>query len=257
MSEFLSINKKDLGDLLGKGVDGEVYNYNSNRVLKLFTKEKDLHSIQAEYNVALTVFKSGIPTAEPISLVKCDDRFGISFQKIEGLTLDFYIFKYPWKIFTIARKVAKLHVKINCLSMTSGPSMIESLKIKIARTEKVSNEIKEKYITQLDRIGEGKQLCHADLHAKNVIISNGELVVIDWGKARIGYPILDITHAYVLQTNGEIDADAPKISRFLIIFLRRFYLKAYLKQYAKEVGNISFTELKTAVEQFAPPVAVS
>lgn len=247
----------DLGSHLGKGACGDVYNYEQDKVIKLFKNEQCLDSIQLEYRIGLAAYKNGIPTPEPLAFAKCGENWGIIFQKIDGPTLDAYIYKFPWNVFSISRKFAKLHVQINRLNMTDGKSMNDVLKQNISRAKQLPEEIRVRFIKQLDDIGEGNQLCHADLHGRNIIVKNNRLFVLDWGNATIGYPIFDITHTYTSYAVSALDQSVPKLTRILITILRKYYLRAYLKQYAKEINTISFKALLGTVKQFMPMLAVS
>ena len=49
-----------------------------------------------------------------------------------------------------------------------------------------------------DAIPEGNRFIHNDYHTKNIMESNGELMLIDLGDAGMGNPVIDLIHCYMV-----------------------------------------------------------
>lgn len=67
--------------------------------------------------------------------------------------------------------------------------------------EFLTAEEKEKIRSFIERIPECRSFLHGDFHAKNIMLQNGELVLIDIGDAAYGHPVFDIATqilAYVI-----------------------------------------------------------
>ena len=66
-------------------------------------------------------------------------------------------------------------------------------------------KIKRKYITKLDSIVFDSRLCHGDFHPFNLILSNGNVKIIDWVDASSGDVRADVFRTYLLRTQASVE----------------------------------------------------
>lgn len=89
--------KKVLGKLIGQGRTSEVFDYGDNKIIKLFRKDFPKNAIEMEYMISLKLNESGMPSAKVFDFVECQGRFGIVYERIDGISMMRKISTKPWK----------------------------------------------------------------------------------------------------------------------------------------------------------------
>src|SRR3954463_16764254 len=83
--------------------------YVEGRVLKLFHGWVPLYRAQREYNVTRAVHAAGLPAPAAYEFVTINDRSGIVFERIEGLSMLRHVQARPWTLFSAVKRLAELH----------------------------------------------------------------------------------------------------------------------------------------------------
>jgi len=81
--------------ILSHGRRSEIYDYSKDTILKLYDKDFPKEKIQNEYFKTKTIYKcKNVQIPEPLELVTLNDRVGIVFQKIDGVSMmDLFLIK--------------------------------------------------------------------------------------------------------------------------------------------------------------------
>ena len=101
-----------IGRLIGKGRTAEVYEWEKNRVVKLYREEIDNNVIENEYRMSREIFKMNIPTPEVFNLIEHDNRLGIIYERVYGYTMTESLLKKPWTLAKGAKRLAEIHNSI-------------------------------------------------------------------------------------------------------------------------------------------------
>jgi thiamine kinase-like enzyme len=77
------------------------------------------------------------------------------------------------------------------------PDALEHERSQVQHIQRYFSQEKIDLLLQLlDTVPASNRLLHLDLQAKNAMIQNEELMLIDMGEVGYGHPILDLAHAY-------------------------------------------------------------
>lgn len=194
--EFIDTEKLEI---LGAGMYGSVYRINREQILKVFNGENSrdrLAKVSADTSTALL---HGVPTIIPFGSVKTDKGLGLVFELLDSDTFANRIHKHPDKISKYAHDMAELIRDLAKADFDEGnPSEYKDmLRSELKDSQLVLSreqvEFLEKY---LDAVPESSGGVHGDFHAKNIMILDDELLLIDMDDFGRGHPIWDIASAY-------------------------------------------------------------
>lgn len=181
--------------VLGAGGHGKVLRLNDDTIVKLFYAGDSLEDIRREQDYAKKAFVLGIPTAIPFDIVRCDDMYGLVFELMNADIVSNYLNEHPDQIENVAFKYAQtlkhlhtIHVAQNALSSTK--------ELYRTRIEGLRAYMRDEEVDTLHRINDaipdGDTVVHGDFHPKNVMIQDGELVLIDMADLTTGHPLYDL-----------------------------------------------------------------
>ena len=191
---YRSINLEEC-KLLGAGGHGKVYRINGDTIVKMYYAGDSIEEIKREQDYSKKAFVMGIPTAIPFDIVKCDDMFGLVFELVDADIVTNYLNEHPDQIEVVAKKYAQTlkqlhdtHVAKDALSSTRElyRNRIEGLR------EFMTDEEVDTLLRINDAIPESDTVVHGDYHPKNVMIQNGELILIDMADLTTGHPLYDL-----------------------------------------------------------------
>ena len=180
---------------IGQGGNGTVYRLDEDKIVKVYKPWMKLREIEEERIFAKTAFVNGIPSVIAYDTVKVGDCLGIVFELINSDTLGHAMTEHPEKLeeytdaFTeLAKKLHSTHVPKGSFASIKdvGHNTAENLK-DICTPEEVAAMHRI-----IDSIPESDTVVHNDLHPGNIMIQNGELLLIDMQAVTTGPPICDL-----------------------------------------------------------------
>jgi uncharacterized protein (TIGR02172 family) len=226
------------GEMIGSGNTAEVYVWGENKVLKLFRKDFISHGIEKEYKNSKLVEELGLPVPKVGGIIEEDDRTGIIYEKITGVSMLNEMMKMPWTIRKNAKRLAEIHYRIHQYKLEEEHNykLKDSLLWNILDTNLLSEEKKEEIILQLGKLPEGNSLLHGDFHPGNIILQSDKEVVLDWMTAASGCPAADVARTLMLLRDAALPTNISGFYSFMIKLFRKHLSLAYLKHYIKLSG---------------------
>jgi uncharacterized protein (TIGR02172 family) len=223
--------------VLGNGRTAEVLAYDDTSVIKLFRPFMDDAYVKQEYAVAMYAFQNNVPTPEPISVVRQQDRTGIVYRKINGKSLLKILSDEPMHMKSIACRMAALHHRIHTVSFDNTTiSQKKNIEHAIRCATGIGDSEKEKIIGYLHSLPEGNSLCHGDFHPDNIM--EGESTwIIDWMTGSSGNPLCDVARTKMVLETSEIPDTVSPGMKLLLKFGQRKLAQTYVKEYCK-IGNV-------------------
>src|SRR3954464_8532949 len=91
-------------ELVGKGFCSGVYAWGEGRVLKLFHGWVARDRADREFAATRAVHAAGLPAPSAYELVAVEGRYGIVFERIDGVSLLGYTQARPWALFGAIRQ---------------------------------------------------------------------------------------------------------------------------------------------------------
>lgn len=214
-SDIISIKKAlrtistDGCELIGKGGHGAVYRLDTDTIIKVYDKTEPLDEIEREIEYARNAFVSGIPTAIAYDVVKCGESYGTVFELINSNTLSHVLNTQPEKYNEYSKKYIELvHILHTTEADTNRLSNIKDLYNKWAddMLEYFSEDEVDLLHEVINSVEDRKTFVHGDIHPKNIMVQNGELLFIDMADLTYGHPVFDyggtgVTHMLSSEEN--------------------------------------------------------
>lgn len=185
-------------EVIGEGFYGIVYRIDPETIVKVYRKGSSIDSVKREIELARKAFVMGIPTAIPYDIVKVGDLYGSVFELLNSQSIPKLIVEGA-DIDKLARDSVEILKKIHStiLSQNELPSQKEK---KIVWIKDCANYLPEETTKQLinwiESIPETNTMVHGDFHIKNMMLQNGELLLIDMDTLSIGHPIFELGAIY-------------------------------------------------------------
>lgn len=208
-------------EIIGKGGHGTVYRLDGDTIVKLYGDKEPFDEIEREISYSKKAFVYGIPTAISFDIVKCGGCYGVVFELINADTLSNRICAEPEKLDEYSVKYSALVKKLH--ETQADTNIFGNIK---DLYNKWVDDLMGTYTPDelatlhevINSIPDSNKFVHGDIHPKNIMVQDGELLFIDMADLTYGHLIFDyagmaLTHimakAYVKQLFG-VDADAAE-----------------------------------------------
>ena len=197
-------------EVVGHGANGTIYRIDQDNVVKVYDNADALQNILKERELAKLAFILGIPTAISYDIVKVGDSYGSVFELLKAQTMNDLLAAEPERADELVRTFANVMKTIHAVELAPGtlPSAKENW---LGWLDMI---LQQGYISEMQHARIRKLLCdlpescgvvHGDFHMKNVMISDGEPLLIDMDTLTQGSPIFDLQGVYVTYRSFEED----------------------------------------------------
>ena len=239
-------------EIIGQGANGKVYRIDPETIIKVYNNPDSLPDIKRERELARKAFVLGIPTAIPYDVVKVGEGYGSVFELLNAKSFAKLIEEDPDNIDKYIGLYIDLLKKIHGTEVVDDevPSMKE-VAVGWAKdlVEYLPNGYGEKLVQIIENIPDSKHMMHGDYHIKNVMMQNGETLLIDMDTICTGEPVFELAsmfNAYV----GFGSIDASNVENFLgLSYDRTNYIwEKSLELYCEGKSEEEMQELKAKAE---------
>lgn len=223
------------GQLLAKGNTAEIFEYDDNKILKLYLEGISKSVCEQEFFITQNIHRLLGNCPKAYEVVHMEGRNGAIYERIEGQSMlkemlsNLGSFKKNCKL--LAHYHSALHQPIDF----ELPTIKDKLKRDIRHVKELTEFEKEKLYQYIDRLSDGSTLCHFDFHPDNIILCDGKAVIIDWMTACVGDCLSDVARTCILLKYSEVPIKSF-ILRRLIRFMQKRLMHNYLKEYIKITG---------------------
>ena len=186
--------------VIGKGFCGTVYRLDEDTIVKKYESAEALSVIEEEKRLAKIAFVAGVPTAISFDIVKIDDCYGSVFELIKSKTFIDLIIDNPDGADATIKRYVDFLKEVHSIKMDQG--VLPKAKDRfLARLDVISKyitpEVKDKLYMLISSIPDDYHFIHGDYQMKNVMLSNGEPILIDMDSICTGQPIFDLQGLFV------------------------------------------------------------
>ncbi len=180
---------------IGQGSNGKVYRIDADTIVKVYFNADALPDIHRERELARKAFVLGIPTAIPYDVVKVGDTYGSVFELLNAKSYIKLINENPADIDKYIVMFVDLMKKIHSTEVKPGDlpdvkltvlDWVEYLK------EYIPQDKYEKLKNMVQSVPDTHTMVHGDYHMKNVMIQDGETLLIDMDTLSEGHPIFEL-----------------------------------------------------------------
>ena len=186
-------------EVIGRGANGEVYRIDPDTVVKVYYNPDALPDIHRERELARTAFVLGIPTAIPYDVVRVGDGYGSVFELLNAKSFAKLIAADPAGLDGYVRQFVDLMQLIH--STTVKPGVMPQMKAVALDwadflREYLPGEAWKKLHDLIDAVPDPLTMLHGDYHTKNVMLQNGEVILIDMDTLCTGHPVFELASVY-------------------------------------------------------------
>ena len=186
-------------EVIGKGANGVVYRIDPDTIVKVYSHANALSEIKQERELARKAFVKGIPTAISYDVVRVGDYFGSVFELLNAESFAKILIQEPDRFDEVVKMSADLLLKIH--STTLQPGELPDMKQKALSWAEFSEpylapELYKKLHALFEAVPEDCHMLHGDYHVKNVMLQNGEVLLIDMDTLCMGHPIFEFGSIY-------------------------------------------------------------
>lgn len=175
-------------------------------VVKIYHSAVSEEMIQREMAASRLAVSLGLPTAAPYGRVRVKERSALIYPEIHGVTVASAIRKEPFSAGILLNNMADLLLAVHAPPI-SGLRQIKTVLATDIDYGPAPEAVKKVAIDYLEQLPDGGHLLHGDFHIDNILLSDGDLVILDWAKAAIGDPAADVVRSEMLMRFGEGPAD--------------------------------------------------
>ena len=222
------MSNEELGHAIAFGGTAEIYAWESDWVLKLFFERYTLETVEYEQRIGRAICATGLPVPAVGNIVHVGRRAGLLYRRVGGRSMDRDLADHPQRFLTHIRQLAGLHAEMHAHPLQADiPQLHDRLKQKIRRADPLPDNVRGAALRALDEMPTGDRLCHGDFHPGNVLLGQGDPVIIDWIDSSIGNPLADVARTSIL-TLGFAALQPAMAARlgirtFHLLYLRRYF----------------------------------
>ena len=182
-------------EFIAKGANGAVYRYDAETIIKTYFAKDALPEIKQERENARRAFVLGINTAIPYDIVRVGDNYGTITELLNATSVTKLIRKDPEDLTLAAKYYIDMLKSIHAITVEDGevPDMKETA---LAWADFVAPHLPENQAKKLRALVEAvpkrNTLMHGDYHTNNIMVQNGEPLLIDMDTLCMGHPVFEL-----------------------------------------------------------------
>ena len=182
-------------EFIAKGANGAVYRYDAETILKTYFAKDALPEIKQERENARRAFVLGINTAIPYGIVRVGDGYGTVTELLNAVSVTKLIRQNPDDLTEAVKYYVDMLKSIHATEVEDGevPDMKE-IALDWARfvSAHIPEEQGKKLISLIEAVPKQNTLMHGDYHTNNIMVQNGEPLLIDMDTLCMGHPVFEL-----------------------------------------------------------------
>ena len=224
-------------EVIGQGANGKVYRIDPDTIVKVYLNPDALPEIHRERELARTAYVLGIPTAITYDVVRVGDGYGSVFELLNATSFAKLLIRGEKSVDEVAQMSVDLLRQIHGTEV-SPDSMPDMRAVALDWADFLANylppEQYEKLHNLVAAVPEDNHMLHGDYHIKNVMLQNGESLLIDMDTLCHGHPVFELAsmfNAYVgySETDHSISRSFLGISHETAVEFWNKSLRLYLE----------------------------
>lgn len=222
-------------EVIGRGANGQVYRLDPDTIVKVYYNSDSLPDIHRERELARKAFVLGIPTAIPYDVVRVGDRYGSVFELLNAKSFSKLIAAAPDRMDEYVGLYVDLLKKIHATHVKPG-DMPRMKDVAVGWTEFLRDYLPQaqadKLCALVRAVPERDTMLHGDYHTNNLMLQNGEVLLIDMDTLCVGHPVFELASMYLGFVGfGELDPGVTEKFLGLPYELTKQFWKKSLARY--------------------------
>lgn len=236
----------EVGKRIGLGACSEVFEWENDKVIKLFRTNTNRYAVKKEYRNSVVAWENRLPVPRPYEMLDIEGQSGIVYERVIGETLLERFFeniggqKNKEELFCTVidedsdiRTTARLLFVIHSKTIPDMLNQRIDIKQQVSRTELLTDEEKQSIYSLIDSLPVRNCLCHGDPNPGNIILRNGEPIIIDWMNASAGNPEVDIAELILIYKYYILPPSTPSTVIDNFNYIREILCETLIDEYLK------------------------
>ena len=182
-------------EFISAGMCGQCFRMDRETIVKLYNEGVEPRIAEQEKEFAKAAFVMGIPTAISYDVVSCGNRTGVVYEMLDAQLFSQLIRDDPQAVDAHAKTLADVARMIH--TTPGDPALFPDIKHNLRSAIRQmdfflsAHEI-DILLGKLESIPDANTCVHFDLHTSNIMMREGEPVLIDMGDMSIGSYLFDV-----------------------------------------------------------------
>jgi len=207
LSDMITIGKKTREisieglELLSAGVCGECYRLDHETVVKVYNEGVGPEIAEREKQYSKAAFVMGVPTAISYDVVSCGKRSGVVYELLDAELFSAVIRKDLGNLDRYAKMLSDTAKTLHAAKgdKTILPDLKDRFRGYLRDVGYLFTPEESEYLMEkLESLPDSDTCVHFDLHSSNIMMQNGELVIIDMGDFSTGSYLFDLGLIYMI-----------------------------------------------------------
>jgi len=186
-------------EVIGQGSNGKIYRIDPDTVVKVYKNPDSLADIEHERDVARKALVWGIPTAISYDVVKVGECYASMFEMLNASCLSKLIDEDPANIDKYSKMFIDTLKLIHSTEVPAG-QLPDQRKVFLRWVSDLKPYLDEKVFAKFEKMANDipfdNHMIHGDYHTNNLMIQNGEVILIDMDTLATGHPVLELASVY-------------------------------------------------------------
>ncbi len=182
-------------EFIAKGANGAVYRYDDETIVKTYFAKDALPEIKQERENARRAFVLGINTAIPYGIVRVGDNYGTVTELLNATSVTKLIRNSPDDLTQAATYYIDMLKSIHAIEVKDG-EVLDMKETALAWVDFVAPHLPADQAAKLqalvNAIPKQNTLMHGDYHTNNIMVQNGEPLLIDMDTLCMGHPVFEL-----------------------------------------------------------------
>lgn len=231
---------------ISQGRTAEIYAGETGKILKVYRAGFSREDAAYEASIACKVQEAGIACPRFYEMTEFQGRPALVYERIDGPAMAELVFKSPWRIPQLARRMARLHREMHAPIISADlPSQREKYAQRIEISGILPANLKKSLLERLSHLPEERRLCHGDFHPGNILSPAGRDLTIDWIDCSVGHPLADVARTSILLLGMSATIGNPLI-RWVVNWFHGIYIREYFLGNKEEMLYRAFLPIVAA-----------
>ncbi len=206
-------------EFIAKGANGAVYRYDDETIVKQYFNRDALPEIMQERENSRRAFVLGVNTAIPYGIVRIGDGYGSLTELLNATSITKLIRANPEDLTKSVAYFVDTIKEVHAIEVEEG-ALPDFKKWILEWVDFLAGYLDEahaqKMRTLIEGIPDSNYMIHGDYHSNNVMVQNGEPLLIDMDTLSVGHPIMELGSTFNAYIGfGELDKNA--VESFFVI----------------------------------------
>ena len=182
-------------EFIAKGANGAVYRYDDETIVKTYFAKDALPEIKQERENARKAFVLGINTAIPYGIVRVGDGYGTVTELLNATSVTKLIRSNTDDMSEAVKYYVDMLKSIHAIEVDEG-EVLDMKETALAWADFVAPHLPknqgERLRDLIKAVPKRSTLLHGDYHTNNIMVQNGEPLLIDMDTLCMGHPVFEL-----------------------------------------------------------------